>query len=68
MGSFLSFMMPSSDGLKFTFTDTPTLLEHNKDVVIKKQEVDVSDEAIEQARQGLNFSQTPIRINGLVRQ
>ena len=68
MGSFLSFMMPSSDGLKFIFAETPTLLEHNKDVVIKKQEVDVSDEAIEQAKQGLNFSQTPIRINGLVRQ
>jgi len=68
MGSFLSFLMPSSDGLKFTFDDTPSLLEHNKDVVIKKQEVEISDKAIQQAKLGLNFSQKPIRINGLVKE
>jgi hypothetical protein len=66
MGSFLSFMMPSSHGLKFTFEEPPLMEVLPKDFKLHDKEIDINDKAIEQAKTGLILSIKPMRINALL--
>lgn len=66
MGSFLSFMMPSSEGLIFTFAEQAQLLEPVKGFVLNNKDGRISDKAIDQAKEGIKLDSKPIRINALI--
>lgn len=66
MGSFLSFLMPGSEGLRFTFKQAPIVQQSIKGLQVKEHEIVLTDALIEQAHKGLSFEQKPLRITALV--
>ncbi|MGO4894412.1 DUF2987 domain-containing protein [Flavobacterium sp. W21_SRS_FM6] len=66
MGSFLSFMMPGTEGLRFSFEDTPGIENNVKGLALKNKEIDLHNDTIEHATDGLKLNIKPLRINALM--
>lgn len=66
MGSFLSFLMPSTAGLKLVFAQTPQLENADDGVVISGNELILSEEWLKTMSSELLLVNKPLRITAIV--
>ncbi|KXI30838.1 DUF2987 domain-containing protein [Paraglaciecola hydrolytica] len=67
MGSFLAFLMPTTNGLKLVFSQPPQIVSKQAGVVIAGNEISLNNEWLKTMSHELVFTEKPLRITAIVK-